>query len=88
MRIITNLYWNQTPSVHTQALYSNEIKIKHGLRQGCVLLPMLFSAYSEALDDIGAGIDVIEECNISTKYADHMMVFAGRLSEIRVVTEH
>lgn len=39
VRIINNLYYNQTAVVRDGTLTSDEIEIKRGVRQGCVLSP-------------------------------------------------
>lgn len=49
IRIISNLYWNQTTKIKVNDEFSDEIKIKKGVRQGCVLSPLLFNIYSEAI---------------------------------------
>ena len=49
LRVIKNLYWDQTAAIR----YDNELgdfaKIKRGVRLGCVLSPDLFSLYSECI---------------------------------------
>ena len=49
IRLLANLYWKQKASVRTNQEESEEIEIKRGIRQGCILSPILFSLYSEFL---------------------------------------
>ena len=48
-RVIANLYWNQIANVRCKDELSEEIVIEKGVRQGCVLSPVLFNLYSEML---------------------------------------
>ncbi|KAF2899644.1 hypothetical protein ILUMI_06531 [Ignelater luminosus] len=61
IRIIENLYWHQSANVQVGNQLTNEIEIKRGVRQGCILSPLLFNLHfeqicKEALDDTKAGI--------------------------------
>ena len=44
--LIRNLYWNQKAYLRTEDGLSQEIHIKGGVRQGCVLAPCLFNMYT------------------------------------------
>uniref|UniRef100_A0A8D8VTC7 Craniofacial development protein 2 n=1 Tax=Cacopsylla melanoneura TaxID=428564 RepID=A0A8D8VTC7_9HEMI len=62
-RIITHLYWNQTAVLRVDGDYTEEVKILRGVRQGCILSPILFNLYSEqifkeALDNLEEGIAI------------------------------
>src|SRR5688572_19704814 len=46
-RLIINLYWKQLAVVRWDSEPSQEIKVKKGVRQGCVISPLLFNLYSE-----------------------------------------
>lgn len=96
IRIISNLYWNQTAFLRVNGKESRTIKIQRGVRQGCIMSPILFNLYSEqifkeALDELDAGILVNEDRLNNIRYADDTVVFADSpeaLQEImdRVVT--
>ena len=43
IRLISNLYWNQTAVVRTINGESRSFKIKKGVRQGCILSSILFN---------------------------------------------
>ena len=47
--LITNLYWEQKASVRVEQDMSDEVNIKRGVRQGCVLSPTLFNLYTETI---------------------------------------
>ena len=52
IKIIRNLYWDQTASVRIMNELSEEIGIQWGVRQGCVASPTLFNLYTERFSDI------------------------------------
>ncbi|XP_077292468.1 uncharacterized protein LOC143915631 [Arctopsyche grandis] len=45
--LLKNLYWNQSAVVKVEDLETEKVGISRGVRQGCVLSPMLFNLYSE-----------------------------------------
>ena len=49
LRIIKNMYWEQTAAMQVEGEISAFQKIKRGVRQGCVLSPDLFFLYSEII---------------------------------------
>ena len=49
MRIIGNMYWEQTAAVKIENEVGEYQPIKRGVKQGCVLSPDLFSIYSEKI---------------------------------------
>lgn len=46
VRLISELYWNQKTTIRLQDLVSETVNIKIGVRQGCVLSPLLFNIYA------------------------------------------
>lgn len=82
LRIIVNLYWNQTASVRVNNESTEAVKIMRGVRQGCVLSPVLFNIYSEhifreALETEHIGVNVNGEILNNLRYADDTVVFAN-----------
>ena len=49
IKIIRNLYWDQTASVRIRNELSEGIRIQRGVRQGCVASPSLFNLYTEQI---------------------------------------
>ena len=49
LKLIVNLYWTQRASIRLEKSLSDEIRIKRGVRQGCVLSPCLFNLYTETI---------------------------------------
>ncbi|GFN99216.1 LINE-1 reverse transcriptase [Plakobranchus ocellatus] len=49
LRVIRNLYWDQTTSVRIEKVHNDFKSIKRGVRQGCVLSPDRFNLYSEII---------------------------------------
>lgn len=63
IQIISSLYWAQTARIKLEGSLSEEISIQKDVRQGCILLPMRSTLYSEyifceALEDALAGIAI------------------------------
>ena len=95
LRIIRNLYWNQSAAVRIDGNYSAFKQIKRGVRQGCVMSPDLFNIYSETifreLED-SPGIKINGEVINNIRYADDTALIAGSETELqslldKVVTE-
>lgn len=92
LRIIANLYWNQRANVRVEDALSEEVLIKRGVRQGCVLSPMLFNLYSEAilsqaLDGFDRGIVVNGEIINNLRYADDTALIAGSLEDLQALLD-
>ena len=49
LKLIVNLYWTQRVSIWLEKSLLDEIRIKIGVRQGCVLSPCLFNLYTETI---------------------------------------
>ena len=49
IKIIRNLYWDQTASVRIMNELSEDIRIQRRVRQGCVASPTLFNLYTEKI---------------------------------------
>ena len=79
LRLLRNLYWDQTATVRVDNELSGWAKIQRGVRQGCVLSPDLFSLYSETilrhLNDC-SGISVGGRLINNIRYADDTVLIA------------
>ena len=49
IRLLINVYWEQTTGMKIENKSSTYKQIKRGVRQGCVLSPELFNSYSEQI---------------------------------------
>lgn len=81
INIIEKLYWQQTASVRTEKGISQQVEIQRGVRQGCVLSPLLFNLYSEeifvrALSECEEGIKINGETVNNIRYADDTVIIA------------
>ncbi|XP_070159794.1 uncharacterized protein [Polyergus mexicanus] len=63
VRFIANLYWRQTACLRLVNRVTEEVAIERGVRQGCILSPLIFNIYSahifkEALGEVDEGIKI------------------------------
>ncbi|KAI5708046.1 hypothetical protein M8J77_015361 [Diaphorina citri] len=88
LKIITNLYWNQSATIRVDGEQTEAIKIERGVRQGCILSPLLFNIYSEqifkeALEEVDEGIPLNGERLNNIRYADDTIVFSDSLEGLQ-----
>uniref|UniRef100_A0A8D8UNP4 Craniofacial development protein 2 n=1 Tax=Cacopsylla melanoneura TaxID=428564 RepID=A0A8D8UNP4_9HEMI len=88
IRIIKNLYWNQSACVRIEGNVTESVNIKRGTRQGCVLSPQFFNIYSEyifkeALHSINSGIKVGDVTINNIRYADDTVLLANTMEELQ-----
>ena len=77
---IKSLYLQQKSTVRYENETSEEITIKRGVRQGCILSPCMFNIYTEylireALED-GEGININGQTITNIRYADDTIILA------------
>uniref|UniRef100_A0A8D9AT98 Craniofacial development protein 2 n=1 Tax=Cacopsylla melanoneura TaxID=428564 RepID=A0A8D9AT98_9HEMI len=80
-RIIRNLYWDQNATIRVGEEKTDAINIQRGVRQGCILSPLLFNLYSErifeeALEDAEEGLPINGTRLNNIRYADDTIVFS------------
>src|SRR5437899_1633772 len=86
-RLIINLYWRQHAAVRWDGEVSREVGVERGVRQGCVISPMLFNLYSEfmiqeALEGVeGIGFGGVNITNL--RYADDAVLVAEKRKKCR-----
>ena len=90
LRVIQNLYWDQTAAVRIEGKHSDFKPIKRGVRQGCVMSPDLFNIYSEIilrnLED-STGLKVNGENLNNLRYADDTALMAGSEKELQLLLD-
>lgn len=92
VRIIANLYWNQTAVVRVDNTNSESVNIKRGVRQGCILSPLLFNVYSErifreAISERMEGIIVNGEVINNLRYADDTVLLASNEEDLQCLLD-
>lgn len=88
INIISTLYWNQTAKIRIEDQYTEDIKILRGVRQGCVLSPLLFNVYSEAifqeaLADCSEGIIINGETLNNLRFADDTVIMTDNIEDLQ-----
>ena len=87
IRLIANLYWDQRAVIRTEKGVSNEVEIRRGIRQGCILSPILFNLYSEFLireaieEEKGVKVNGININNI--RFADDTALVAEEEKDLQ-----
>ncbi|GFS25422.1 endonuclease-reverse transcriptase [Elysia marginata] len=90
LRIVRNLYWEQTAATRIDDEISEYKPIKRGVRQGCVLSPDLFNIYSEMIlrniyDLKGIRIGGVNINDL--RYADDTVLLAESESELQAILD-
>ncbi|KAL1446457.1 hypothetical protein WDU94_005636 [Cyamophila willieti] len=94
IRIIGNLYWQQKGNVRIEGKTSDAVEIRQGVRQGCILSPVLFNTYSEslfkeALDGAAEeeGIQIGDQHVTNVRYADDTVLIANTPQQLQNLIE-
>lgn len=92
VRCIENLYWNQSAAVRVDNEITGAQQIFRGVRQGCVLSPLLFNLYSENIfqealegQEIGIKVNGIRINNI--RYADDTVLIADNMNDLQTLLD-
>ncbi|KAL1447016.1 hypothetical protein WDU94_015647 [Cyamophila willieti] len=90
LKIIANLYWNQSAILRIDGDHTDQVKILRGVRQGCNISPLIFNLYSEhifgeALQDIDEGISINGVKLNNLRYADDTIVFSDTLEGLQTL---
>ena len=93
IRIISNLYYNQKATVRVGNDMTEEIQIKRGVRQGCILSPTLFNLYSEeiinkAISNLSIGIKINGILINNLRYADDTILVAETLGDLQTLVNN
>jgi Reverse transcriptase (RNA-dependent DNA polymerase) len=92
LRIISNLYWNQTACMRLDGERTEQVKILRGVRQGCILSPLIFNMYSEkifneALNGVEEGVLLNGVRLNNIRYADDTIVMADSLDGLQTLMD-
>lgn len=92
VKIMASLYWGQTARVRVGNEFTELAEIKRGVRQGCILSPLLFNIYSEeifkkSLENAKEGIRINGELTNNIRYADDTVILASSIEELQQIME-
>lgn len=90
LRFVANLYWQQNATVKVNNKMTENIEIHRGVRQGCILSPMIFNIYSEkifdeALTGSKEGIKVNGVLINNLRYADDTVIIADSREDLQIL---
>lgn len=91
IRIIQELYWNQTAEIRVNKnLSTDTFNVCKGVRQGCILSPILFNIYVEkifqmALEGESGGIKINGVPINNIRYADDTAILAPTLEDLQQI---
>ena len=90
--LLKRLYTNQEATVRTEFGETENIDIEKGVRQGCVLSPLLFNIYPEnimreALEEWESGISIGGRMVTNLRYADDTTLLAGTKEDLIELVE-
>ena len=90
--LLKRLYTNQEATVRTEFGETDNIDIGKGVRQGCILSPLLFNIYAEnimreALEEWESGISIGGRMVTNLRYADDTTLLAGTKEELIELVE-
>ena len=90
--LLKRLYTNQEATVRTEFGETDNIDIGKGVRQGCILSPLLFNIYAEnimreALEEWDSGISVGGRIVTNLRYADDTTLLAGTKEDLTELVE-
>ena len=88
LRLIQNFYYQQEAGIRINDTVSKMVPIKRGVRQGCELLPDLYSLFSEILMRTiknlpGIGVGGVNVNNL--RYADDAVLIAKNQEELQAL---
>lgn len=86
--LLCNLYKDNTVTVRVNNKYSKDFRLKAGVRQGCIISPVLFNIYNEHLmrevfDEWQSGITIGGTKINNLRYADNTVVLAASKKQLQ-----
>ncbi|KAI5728841.1 hypothetical protein M8J77_021978 [Diaphorina citri] len=93
IRLIVSLYWGQNGKVRTSTGTSEEFQILKGVRQGCIISPLLFNVYAEqiikeAFQGVQLGISLNGRIINNLRYADDLVLLANTKQDLVTLLEN
>ena len=90
-RLIINLYWRQHAAVKWDGEISKGVRVERGVRQGCVISPLLFNLYSEftikeAMKNV-KGIKFNTTNMTDLRYADDAVLVADKRKKMQIMID-
>ena len=90
--LIRNLYENNTAKVRVDQTYSDKFRTCTGVRQGCILSPILFNIYSEhimrrVLQEWPGGISIGGKRISNLRYADDTLIITATIEDMEIIME-
>lgn len=88
LRLIKNLYWEQKAAVRYENEIGRPVRVRRGVRQGCVLSPDLFSIYTEYIMREIEGLPgiAVGGCMINNlRYADDTVLIAKSNEDLQTL---
>ena len=90
--LLRNLYTKQEATIKTEFGETDSINIGKGVRQGCILSPLLFNIYAEnimreALEDWDGGISIGGRRITNLRYADDTTLIAETKNDLIAIME-
>ena len=87
IKLISNLYWEQIATVRIEGKISKTFPIRKGVRQGCILSPILFNLYTEymineAFENL-EGIKVNGENITNVRFADDTVLLTENKNDLQ-----
>jgi len=86
-KLIKSLYWNQYAVIRTKDGKSRKICIRRGVRQGCIISPILFNLYSEymmqEIHEKRKGIEIGGRIYNNLRYADDAVVMTDNEADLQ-----
>ena len=77
--VIAHLYWQQITRIRNRSNLTEPVKIKRGVRQGCVLSPLIFNLYTEHIfrkTNLIPGVKINGHNINNLRYADDTVLIA------------
>jgi hypothetical protein len=89
-RLVKQLYQNNTATVRVNKLSTENFQVQKGVRQGCILSPLLFNIYGEyimrkVLDGWEGGLRVGGKSISNLRYADDTTLITTSLDDMRIL---